>query len=142
MLQHGIDVGTVAREAMQVAREDLSRRTVALYRLDLGVEERHGDRHVGRVRGDAAFARAEDGMDAVEAAERGASGAGLALVAGAGRLVEIEAARALQEIAAGRRLVAKLRRRAGEERLGQNRVARANPFIRGECRIGDLRADS
>ena len=75
----------------------------AHHRVERG--ERHG--HVGRMHGDALVARAEDGVDAVVAFERGAAGAGIALVAlGEGAVIEVIAARALEQIAADRRHVA------------------------------------
>ncbi len=64
------------------------------------VEGGERDAEIGRVGGDALLGPAKDGVEAVLAAERVAAGAGFALVAGAGRVVEIRAAGALQEVAA------------------------------------------
>ena len=59
--------------------------------------------------GNAGIACAQDRVHAVEAADRRAAAARLALVAGCGDVVEVGAPRALQEIAADRRHVAQLR---------------------------------
>ena len=74
--------------------------------------------------------------------ERGAAGAGHTFVAGLGRVVEVGAARALEQIAAGGGLVAKLRRRAGQDRLRQQRIAAAHAHVGGERAVRDQRADA
>ena len=107
---------------------------VGAEQLDLGVERGQRDGHVRRMGGDAGVARAEDRVDPVEPAERRAAGAGLALVAGRGRVVEVGAAGALQQVAADGRLVAQLARGAGEQRLREHRVAGAHPGVGGERR--------
>ena len=65
-------------------------------------------------------------MIAVEAVDRVAALARAALVAARGVVIEIGAARALQEIAADRRHVADLRRSAGEDRLREQGKALAH----------------
>ena len=75
-------------------------------------------------------------------AERRAARAGLALVAGHVAVVEIEAARALQQVAAGRRLVAELAGGAREQRLRQHRIALPHPRVGGEVAVAHLRADA
>ena len=62
-------------------------------------------------------------MHPVDTADRRAAGAGIPLVAGRGRVVEVRAAGALQQVAADGRLVAQLARGAGDQRLGEDRVA-------------------
>src|SRR6476646_9020073 len=74
------------------------------------VQRRHRNRHVGSVCGDTILAHSDDGVHAVETAKGWATRTRDALVAGLRRVVEIGAPRALQKIAAGRGLVAKLRR--------------------------------
>ena len=88
--------------------------------LDDGIERNQRDREVGRMGGDAVLARAEHGVPAVLAADRGAAGARRALVAGGvADIAKIGAAGALQEIAAHRRLVAHLRARRVQQRLAR-----------------------
>ena len=67
---------------------------------------------------------------------------GVALVAGAGDVVEVGAARPLQQIAADRRGVAKLRRRAGQQRLGDRRKAPGESRVVREVGVADERADA
>ena len=77
-----------------------------------------------------AVARAEDRVDAVDAADRAAARSRLALVAGCRGVVEIIAARALVEVAAVGRRVAQLRAGAGEDRRGRaadSAARRADP---------------
>ena len=110
--------------------------------MDLRLERGERDAHIGGMRGDAGLARAEDRVDAVEAVDRRAAAAGLALVAGRGRVVEIEAARPLQEIAAGRRHVAQLLRGAGQDRARQQRIALLDQRVIGEIGVRHERADA
>src|SRR3981189_1050803 len=72
-----------------------------------------GDVHVRRVGGDAMLAAAEDSLRAVDARDRAAARARLALVAGHGDVPEIHAAGALKQVSACRRLVAQLGRCPG-----------------------------
>ena len=73
------------------------------------------------MRRDAGLAGAEDRVHAVEALDGRAAAAGLALVAGRRGVIEVGAARALQQVAAGRRHVAQLLRGAGQD--GARRAA-------------------
>ena len=98
--------------------------------------------HVGRMRGDAMLARAEDRVHAVDAGDGRAAAARLALVAWRSRVVEIEAARSLQKIAAGRGHIAQLLRGSGEDRAGKQRIARLDVRVVGEIAIGNQRADA
>ena len=75
-------------------------------------------------------------------AMRGAAAARLALIAGRRGVVEVRAARALQEIAAGRGHVAQLRRSAGEDRARQQRIALGDQRVVGEVGIRHQRADA
>jgi hypothetical protein len=81
-------------------------------------------------------------MQPVVAAARVATRAGRALVAGAGRIVEVGAAGALQEIAADGRGIAQLRRRSRQQRLGHGREAQREIAIVREFRIANQRADA
>ena len=71
------------------ASSGTSRRPAAAFDLDHGVERDQRHAEIGRVGGDAVLAPAEHGVQPVLAAARVAAGAGLALVAGAGGVVEI-----------------------------------------------------
>ena len=66
----------------------------------------------------------------------------LAFVAGRRRVVEISAARALQEIAARRRHVAQLLRGAGQNGAGQHRIALLDQRVIGEIGVAHQRADA
>ena len=88
------------------------------------------------------LAPAEDRIHAVEAVESAAAGARLALVAGGRRVVEIEATRPLQQVAAGRGHVAELRRGAGEDGARQQRIARPDPLVIGEVAVRHERPDA
>ena len=105
-------------------------------------ERSQGNTHVGRVRGDAVFARAEDRVHAVDAVDRRAAAARRALVARCARIVEVQAARSLQQVAAGRGHVAQLRRRSRENGAGEQRIARLDPRVPGEIGVQDQSADA
>ena len=92
------------------------------------------------MRGDARIAAAQDGEDAVATRHGGTSRARLALVARRARVVEVEAPRALQEVAAVRGGVAQLRRRSRKDGAGQQRIAPGDAFVIGGVRIGRQRA--
>ena len=66
----------------------------------------------------------------------------LAFVAGRRDVVEIGAARALQEIAAGGRHVAQLLRGAGQQRARQHRIAPLHQRVIGEIGVAHERADA
>ena len=72
---------------------------------------------------------------------RRAAGARVAFVAGGGRVVEVVAAGPLQQVAAGRRLVAQLPAGAGEQRPREQRPVAANGRVGGEVAVADQRAD-
>src|SRR4029077_7370045 len=91
---------------------------------------------------DAMFTGPEDRMHSVEAVDRRAATAQLALVAWRGRVVEVGAAGPLQEIAPGRGHVAQLLRGAGEDRAGEQGIARGDLRVIGEVAVGDERADT
>ena len=107
-----------------------------------GVERGERDAHVGRMRRDARLAGAEDRVDAIDPFDRRAAAAGLAFVAWRGGVIEIEAARALQEVAARRRHVAQLLRGAGQDRAGEHGIALLDQRMVGEVGVGHERADA
>src|SRR3954471_14169833 len=90
---------------------------------------------------DAMIAAPQDREAAMLAQDCRAATARLALVAGRADIAEIEAAGTLQQIAADRRHVAHLRRGAGKERLGCNRIATAELGVVGEVGHAHQRAD-
>ena len=84
----------------------------------------------------------EDRVHAVDALDRRAAAAGLALVAGRRGVVEIVAARPLQQVAAGRCHVAQLLRGARQDRAGEQRIALLDQRMVGEIGIRHERADA
>src|SRR2546423_15088430 len=82
-----------------------------------------GHTHVRWMHGDAVRADAEDRMHAVEAVNRRAPRAGLAFVASGCDVVEIGAARSLEQIAPVGGHIAYLCRCACQNRLREQRVA-------------------
>jgi hypothetical protein len=77
-----------------------------------------------------------------EAVDRGAAAAWIAFVAWRRDVVEVSAARALQEIAADRGHVAQLLRGAGKQRARQHRIALLDQRVISEIGIGHERADA
>ena len=140
-LQVGVDLRRVARQAVEIAERNhaLAGGTGDAH---LGIERGERHAHVGRMRGDAVFAGAEDGVNAVDAADRRAARAGLALVAGRHGVIEIGAARTLHQIAAGRSHVAQLLRGAGQYRACDQRVTLLDQRVIGEVGVRHQRADA
>jgi hypothetical protein len=140
-LQHSFDMRRVAGWAVKRINRDSTCRAVGGDSLHHRVERRHRHRHVGRMRRDAVVAHTEHGVHPIEAFQRRAARSGHALIAGLRRVIEVGATRALQQIAPGRRLVAKLGRRAGENRLREQRVTAADAHVDGDRAVGDQRAN-
>ena len=129
-LQRGVLLGVVAGQAVQVGKGNgagAARRAHLHHRFQRG--QRHAQ--VGRVRGNAVFAGAQDGVLARQGSTRRAAAAGLALVARHAHVVEVHAARALQQVAAVGGQVADLRRRAGQQRRRDQRVLGAHQRVVG-----------
>ena len=144
-ISSGLQIGVALRrrpgQAMEVGKRH--RALAAGPRdMNLGVQRRKRHAHVGRMRRNAVLAGTEDGVHAVEPVARGAAAAGLALIAGRRRVVEVIAARALQKIAAGRCHVAQLLRCAGEDRAGEQRIALCDQRVIGEVGVRHQRADA
>src|SRR5688572_8346694 len=97
--------------------------------------------HVGRVDGDALLARAENGVNSVEAVDRRAAGARLALITGRRRVVEVVAASPLHGVSTVGGHVAELCRCAGEDRAGQHRVPVLDLFVVRGVRVRHERAE-
>ena len=106
------------------------------------IESSECDAHVRGMRGDAVLARPQDRVHPVDPADRGTTAFRLALIARCACIVEIEAARSLQEIAARGRHIAQLLRGPGQNRAPEQRVAGLDPRVIGEIGIGNQRADA
>ena len=118
--EHCLDVRRIARQPVQVDERHRAL-PVGPTHLDGRIERDQRDREVGRLGSDTILARAEHRMPTVLAADGGAAGARRTLVAGGvADIAEVWAAGALQEVAADRGLVAHLRARRVQERLGDD----------------------
>ena len=106
-----------------------------------GLERGQRHAHVGGMRRDAGLAGAEDRVHAIEPLNGRAAAARLALIAGRRGVVEIQASRPLQQVAAGRRHVAQLRGGAGENRARKQRIALLDKRMPGEIGVRHQRAD-
>src|SRR4029077_4405846 len=95
-------------------------------------------RRMGR---DAALAPSHYRVKPVLAASGITARTGIALIAGTCDIVKIRAARPLQQIAADRRGIAKLRRRSGQKRLGDRRKASGKSLLVSEVSIADKSSD-
>ena len=91
---------------------------------------------------DGCVAAAEDRVHAIVAVDGGAAAARLAFVAGRLYVVEVVAARALQEVATRRCHVAQLLRGAGHDRAGENRIALLHEWVIGEIGVAYERPDT
>jgi hypothetical protein len=109
--------------------------------VHVGPERRHRDGHVGRVRRDARRRVPDDREVAVLALAGRAAGSGRALVARLGDVLEVRAARALEQVAADRGEVAQLPGGALEQRLREQRMAPADELAGREVAVADRRAD-
>ncbi len=85
--------------------------------------------------------RSQDREFAVIAFPRGAAAARHPLVAGLGDVLEVDAARALQQVPAGGGQVAQLARSASEQGLGEQGIARANGAISRQIAVAHQRPD-
>ena len=87
------------------------------------------------------FARTENRQTSVNAGNCGTTAARFAFVARRRNVAEVHAACALQQVTGCGRHVAKLGRRATEDRFGKNRVVFANDRMIREIRIADHRTN-
>ena len=81
-------------------------------------------------------------MNAVEACDRRAAGAGIAFVAGFCHVIKIIAAGSLQQIAAGRGLVAQLGAGARQQCAAEDAVALPYLWVGGKVAVSNQRADT
>jgi len=123
----------VARQKVQILQGDLAWAGPA-FDLHDGVEgdERHTE--VRRMRRDAVLAPAEYCGEPILAMEGVAARARFTPIAGAGGIVEVAAARALHEVAADGRGIAKLSRGTGQKRFGDGRIGAGERRI--VCEVG------
>ena len=136
--------GSAPWKAVEVGKRDGAVPARALD-LDLGAKSSQRYVHVGRVRGDAGLwalgafvGLAQNGVDAVEALDGGATGARYTLVAcREGRVHEVVATRALKEVAAGCGHVTQLRRGSAEEGFGDQGVILDDEWMVGEIGVAD-----
>ncbi len=140
-LQRRVAFRMVAGQAMEISEWD-SALAVRAGDMHGCRERRERHAHVGRVGGDAVLAGAEDGVDAVHPADGRAAAAGFAFVAGRAGVVKVIAPGPLQQVAAGGRCVAQLRRGAGQDRAGQQRIPRRDPIVVGNGAVGHQSADA
>ncbi len=108
--------------------------------LCLQHSKRHA--HIGRMHGNAGLAGAEDSVHAVVAADRGATVARLAFVAGRGDVVEVGASRALQKVAADRCHIAQLLGCAGHDGAREHRIALLYQRMIGKVGVAHESADA
>src|SRR5216683_2019748 len=127
---------------MELLDRNDSGEALAVDRLDLGIERPHRDRHIRWMRRDAVLAGAQDRVNAVEAGKRRAAGARTTLVAGFCDVVEIIAAGSLEQIAAGRGLVAQLRAGTSQQRTAEDAITLPHAPVGGEIAIANQRSNA
>jgi hypothetical protein len=116
--------------------------TCPAFDFDHGIERDEGHAEIGWMRSDAALAPAHYGVQSVVATARVTACTGVAFIAGTCNVVEIGAARALQEITPYRRRVPKLRRRPGQKRLRDCGKAPGEAGVASKLRIADESTDA
>ena len=109
--------------------------------MDRRSECGHRDVHIRRIRGNAVFARAENGQTPVGSGDRGATRPRLTFVAWHRGVAEIHTPGPLEEIASGRRHVSKLNRRATENCFGKNGVVLTDERVVREIRVANYSPD-
>jgi hypothetical protein len=141
VLEVGVLLRRVARQAVELADGDRALTPARAPDPHDGIERVERVRHVARIGGDTLLAPAEDGVHPVEPSERPAARPRLPLVARHRRVVEILAARALQEVPAVGRHVAELRGGARDNGLGEERAVVAYEQVVGGVRVRRQGAD-
>ena len=125
---------------IEVLNRNTALASCSLY-LDRRFQRGKRDILIRGIGGYAILASAEDGQHSVVTADGRASGARLAFIAGMRRVAEVWTASALQQIAAGRRHIAQLGRRPGEQCLRQHRVIALDNRMVRYGRVARQRAD-
>lgn len=142
MGQPGFELGRGPGQAVQLIQGQGAALAVGQEGFHPRLQGDHGHCHVRGMHRDARLAGAENRMHAVVPLQGRTAAAGLALVAGHARVVEVRAARALQQVARGRRLVADLPRSASQQRLGQQRVVLAHTAVGSQVAVAYLGTDT
>ena len=140
-IEAGVALRCIARQPVEVRKRDHAVARDAS-NVDLRLQYRERDAHVRWVDRDAGFARTEDRVHAIVAVNGGAAAAGLSFVAGRRSVVEVMAARTLEEISACRGHVAQLLRGAGHDRAGENRITLLDERVISEIGVAHERADT
>src|SRR6266849_1820091 len=94
------------------------------------------------MRGDTCLRCPKDSAIALIALPRGAAAAWHTLVARLGDVLEVDAARALQQVPTSSGEIAQLARGACEQRLGEHGIARANGAIGRQIAVAHHRSDA
>lgn len=134
--QGAIQFRAIARQAVELRERNVALSPGALH-MHHGIQRSQGHAHIRWMRGDAVRAGAENGVVFGQPANGRTAGARVAFVARGGMVVEIHAARALQQVAAIAGHVANLRRSAGQNRRAQQGVTRFD--LRVICGVGIAR---
>src|SRR4029453_5886319 len=141
MCEIGVELGRIPGEAMKIGEGNYAF-ALRTGHMDRGLQYGECHAHIRRMHGDAGLAPAEHRIHAVEAVDRAAACAGLALIARHARVIKVEAASALEEVAAGRRHVAQLRRSSSEDGARKQRIVFLDPLVIGKMAVGHKRADA
>src|SRR5262245_28609728 len=88
LFKHALALRRIERQAVKGLERDLAC-TCAAFNLNDGIERDQRHAEIRRMRGDAALAPSEDRVQPVVAAASVAAGSRIALIAGAGGVVEI-----------------------------------------------------
>src|SRR5271154_2699332 len=139
--QHAVPFRRIPRWAVKHFERNFAPPCSA-FDFDNGVERDQRYAEIRRVCRDAVLAPPQDGMKPVVATTGVTARTAFAFIAGARDVVEVCATCPLQEIAADRGSVAKLRGRAGQKRLGHRRKASSEVAIVREVGVAEKRSDS
>nr|GEU28231.1 hypothetical protein [Tanacetum cinerariifolium] len=140
--EHRVAVRHIAGQAVEVGNRNDPGCAAGAHGFHRGVQHAHGHGHVARMGGDARAARTDHRVLAIDATNGRASGARRALVARLVRVVEIRAARALQQVAGRGGLVAQLARCTGQQCARQHAVIAAHARVGRQVGIAHQGADA
>ena len=132
----------IARQAVELSDRHTAGLAGSIDGLDLGIQHAQRNRHVAGMGGDTGVAGTDHPERAAEPADRRTAGTGPAFIAGLVGVIEIGAAGTLEQVAAGRRLVAQLPRGTRDDGPGKHTVVLANPSVCRQRRIADKCADT
>lgn len=138
----GFDIRRGARQLMKIDHGDAASAAVRFHRFYLCIERTHGDGHVAGVSGDARVTDADDSQLPADPANRCATAAGFAFVAGLVDVIKVRAACALQQVAGGARHIAQLAGSAGQQGARKQGVVFSDAAVGGQIGIAHQRADA